>query len=78
VFPEKQVLSGLFTTIENLYQVHITVVDEQCYHADVQVLDIVNKAGLVGRIYLDIYATASIFLNNTPNPKALNPYPKML
>jgi oligopeptidase A len=55
-FPEKQVLSGLFATIENLYQVHITVVDEQCYHADVQVLDIVNKAGLVGRIYLDIYA----------------------
>jgi oligopeptidase A len=34
-FPEKQVLSGLFATIENLYQVHITVVDEQCYHADV-------------------------------------------
>ncbi|SGZ85481.1 Oligopeptidase A [Bathymodiolus thermophilus thioautotrophic gill symbiont] len=55
-FPEKQVLSGLFATIERLYQVHITVVNESCYHADVQVLDIINKAGLVGRIYLDTYA----------------------
>lgn len=55
-FPEKQVLNGLFTTIENLYQVNITMVDEACYHPDVRVLDISDKTGLVGRIYLDVYA----------------------
>ncbi|SMN16965.1 Oligopeptidase A [uncultured Candidatus Thioglobus sp.] len=55
-FPENQVLDGLFTIIENLYQVSITAIDEACYHPDVRVLDINNKAGLVGRIYLDVYA----------------------
>ncbi|SMM99446.1 Oligopeptidase A [uncultured Candidatus Thioglobus sp.] len=55
-FPEKQVLNGLFTTIEKLYQVTITMVDEACYHPDVRVLDISDKNNLVGRIYLDVYA----------------------
>ncbi|WXT99371.1 MAG: Oligopeptidase A [Catillopecten margaritatus gill symbiont] len=55
-FPENQVLEGLFTTIENLYQIKINRVDETTYHQDVRVLDISNKAGLVGRIYLDVYA----------------------
>ncbi|SFV89144.1 Oligopeptidase A [hydrothermal vent metagenome] len=55
-FPESQVLKGLFATIENLYQVSITTVDEVSYHPDVQVLDISNKLGIVGRFYLDVYA----------------------
>jgi len=55
-FPEQQVLSGLFSTIENLYQVRIEVIDEASYHKDVRVLEITNKSGLVGRIYLDVYA----------------------
>ena len=55
-FPEQQVLSGLFSTIENLYQVQIKVIDEPSYHKDIRVLEITNKSGLVGRIYLDVYA----------------------
>jgi len=55
-FPEQQVLSGLFSTIENLYQVQIKVINEASYHADVRVLEITNTSGLVGRIYLDVYA----------------------
>ncbi len=55
-FPEKRVLKGLFITIENLYKVSISIVDEACYHPDVRILDISNSVETVGRIYLDIYA----------------------
>jgi len=55
-FPEQQVLSGLFSTIENLYQIQIKAVNEVSYHADVRVLEITSKGELVGRIYLDVYA----------------------
>ena len=55
-FPEQQVLNGLFTTIENLYQVSVKTIKENSYHADVRVLEIVDEKGLVGRIYLDLYA----------------------
>ena len=55
-FPEQKVLSGLFLTIEKLYNINIKEVEEYSYHADVRVLDISNKEGLVGRIYLDMYA----------------------
>ncbi|MCS5589240.1 MAG: M3 family metallopeptidase, partial [Candidatus Thioglobus sp.] len=55
-FPEQQVLNGLFSTIENLYQVQIKVIDEPSYHKDVRVLEITNTGGIVGRIYLDVYA----------------------
>jgi len=55
-FPEQQVLDGLFDTIENLYQIKINILEEVSYHADVKVLEINNIDGLVGRIYLDVYA----------------------
>jgi len=55
-FPEQQVLSGLFDTIENLYQIKINILDEVSYHADVKVLEISNTDDIVGRIYLDVYA----------------------
>ena len=55
-FPEQQVLSGLFDTIENLYQIKINILDEVSYHADVKVLEISNADDIVGRIYLDVYA----------------------
>ena len=55
-FPEQQVLDGLFDTIENLYQIKINILEEVSYHADVKVLEINNTDGLVGRIYLDVYA----------------------
>ena len=55
-FPEQQVLSGLFDTIENLYQIKIKILDEVSYHADVKVLEISNADDIVGRIYLDVYA----------------------
>ena len=55
-FPENQVLEGLFSTIQKLYQVSIATIDEVSYHPDARVLSINNKAGVVGRIYLDVYA----------------------
>ena len=55
-FPEKKVLSGLFSTIENLYGISLREIEEKTYHADVKVLEITNPDGLVGRIYLDVYA----------------------
>ena len=55
-FPEKKVLSGLFSTIENLYSISLREIEEKTYHADVKVLEITNPDGLVGRIYLDVYA----------------------
>ena len=55
-FPEKKVLSGLFSTIEDLYGISLREIEEKTYHADVKVLEITNPDGLVGRIYLDVYA----------------------
>ena len=55
-FPEQKVLKGLFSTIENLYQVQVKKIDESTYHDDVQVLEISNNKGIVGKIYLDLYA----------------------
>ncbi|HIG88667.1 MAG TPA: M3 family peptidase [Candidatus Thioglobus sp.] len=55
-FPEEKVFSGLFLTIEKLYDINIKEIKESSYHADVRVLEISNKQGLVGRIYLDVYA----------------------
>lgn len=55
-FPEYKVLEGLFSTIENLYQVKVSQIDEPSYHKDVRVLEITNSDGLIGKIYLDLYA----------------------
>ncbi|MEJ6660151.1 MAG: M3 family metallopeptidase [Candidatus Thioglobus sp.] len=55
-FPEKKVLEGLFLTIERLYQVSVTPVNEPTYHSDVQVLEIKKQNQLIGKIYLDLYA----------------------
>lgn len=55
-FPEHKVLEGLFSTIENLYQVKIEQIDESSYHSNVRVLQITNQDELVGKIYLDLYA----------------------
>ncbi|WP_190600004.1 M3 family metallopeptidase [Candidatus Vesicomyidisocius sp. SY067_SCS001] len=55
-FPENSVLKGLFLTIENLYQIKIKQIQQNSYHADVKVLDVNNKSGIIGRIYLDLYA----------------------
>ena len=55
-FPEKQVLDGLFSTIEKLYQVKLKITTEVSYHKDVRVLEIVDTKGLIGKIYLDLYA----------------------
>ncbi|MDC0429850.1 M3 family metallopeptidase [Candidatus Thioglobus sp.] len=55
-FPEKKVLEGLFLTIERLYQVSVTPVNESTYHSDVQVLEIKKQDQLIGKIYLDLYA----------------------
>ncbi len=55
-FPEHKVLEGLFSTIENLYQVKIGQINESSYHPNVRVLQITNQDKLVGKIYLDLYA----------------------
>jgi len=55
-FPEKKVLEGLFLTIERLYQVSVTSINETTYHSDVQVLEIKKQDQLIGKIYLDLYA----------------------
>ena len=55
-FPEHKVLKGLFSTIENLYQVKIEQINESSYHSNVRVLQITNQDKLVGKIYLDLYA----------------------
>jgi len=55
-FPEKNVLQGLFSTIERLYGVTITELKESTYHEDVKVLEIADSSNTIGRIYLDAYA----------------------
>ena len=44
-FPESSVLSGLFSTIQRLYSVTLTEIDEECYHTDVRVIEIKDKRG---------------------------------
>jgi oligopeptidase A len=55
-FPEERVLNGLFTTIEMLYGISISVVSEKTYHKDVKVLELSDTSGAIGRIFLDTYA----------------------
>ena len=55
-FPEKSVFNGLFKTIENLYGVELTEIDENSYHKDVRVIELHENDALIGRIYLDVYA----------------------
>jgi len=56
-FPEDSVLSGLFSTIEKLYGIVLTEIEEDdTYHSDVKVLELKDKSGLIGRIYLDVYS----------------------
>ena len=55
-FPESCVLSGLFSTIQRLYSVTLNEIEQECYHNDVRVIEIKDKRGSIGRIYIDIYA----------------------
>ena len=57
-FPEKQVLSGLFDLIEQLYSVTFKPVKEQTYHTDVQVFKLYSQVNntYIGKLYLDLYA----------------------
>ena len=55
-FPEKSVFNGLFKTIDNLYGVELTEIDENSYHKDVRVIELHKNEELIGRIYLDVYA----------------------
>ena len=55
-FPENSVLSGLFSTIEKLYGIVLAEIEEDTYHSDVKVLELKDKNGLIGRIYLDVYS----------------------
>jgi len=55
-FPESSVLSGLFETIQNLYSVKLTEVEEDCYNPDVRVIMLEDENGPIGKIYFDVYA----------------------
>ena len=55
-FPEDRVLSGLFSTIEKLYGIVLVEIEEDTYHSDIKVLELKDKSGLIGRIYLDVYS----------------------
>ncbi len=55
-FPEYKVLSGLFSVIERLYNIKVSIIDESSYSSDVKVLSITNNNNEIGKIYLDIYA----------------------
>ncbi len=55
-FPESSVLSGLFETIKNLYNIKLTEVKEDCYHPDVRVIILEDENGPIGKVYFDVYA----------------------
>ena len=55
-FPESSVFRGLFETIQNLYDIKLTEIHEKTYHQDVRVIKLEDKNGVIGRIYLDVYA----------------------
>ena len=55
-FPEDGVLNGLFYTIEKLYGIVLVEIEEDTYHSDIKVLELKDKSGLIGRIYLDVYS----------------------
>ena len=55
-FPESSVFDGLFETIQNLYNVKLTEIHEKTYHEDVRVINLEDNNGVIGRIYLDVYA----------------------
>ena len=55
-FPEERVFNGLFNTIQKLYGIELNIVDEATYHSDVKVIELRDSDGLIGRIYLDVYA----------------------
>ena len=55
-FPERSVFDGLFETIQNLYNIKLTEIEEKSYHQDVRVIKLEDDSGVIGRIYLDVYA----------------------
>ncbi|ALE01840.1 M3 family metallopeptidase [Candidatus Pseudothioglobus singularis] len=55
-FPESSVFDGLFETIQNLYNVKLTEIHEKTYHEDVRVIKLEDNNGVIGRVYLDVYA----------------------
>ena len=41
---------------QNLYGIELTIINEESYHRDVRVIELNDKNGLIGKIYLDVYA----------------------
>ena len=68
-FPESSVLSGLFETIQNLYSVKLTDVEEDCYHPDTRVIMLEDEKGPIGKIYFDVYAFVVCNLNSPKDGK---------
>jgi oligopeptidase A len=59
-FPETQVLPGLFTLVQRLYQIGIAERTAETWHPDVRFFEIRSASGeLIGQFYLDLYARAT-------------------
>jgi len=56
-FPEAQVLRGLFSLVERLYDVRIAEVKAETWHEDVRFFGITSASGEpIGQFYIDLYA----------------------
>ena len=56
---ESKVMAGLFKTINDLYDIDISVSDDEndgLYNEDVRVIEFMSKGKKIGKVYLDLYA----------------------
>jgi oligopeptidase A len=57
-FPEDKVLSGLFSTIQNLFSINVSPCDDMSiWHPDVKTFQLLDKTGTcIAKCYMDLYA----------------------
>lgn len=55
-FPVPVVLDGMFDIIHELFGVHFITKDVPVWHKDVQFYEVHGKDGLIGGVYIDLYA----------------------
>ncbi|WP_432481133.1 M3 family metallopeptidase [Moraxella sp. ZY200743] len=57
-FPVPVVLEGMFDIIDTLFGVRFIAKDAPTWHDDVQFFEVHDKDGLIGGVYIDLYARA--------------------
>ncbi len=55
-FPEPKVIEGLFSVVQKLFSVEISVDQAPTWHPDVKFFKITKDGKLIGQFYLDLYA----------------------